>query len=66
MRLLSTVVVQLNSVLPRGPFRWDYVVLNLPGTVKYDPSKPRVDKWNTVSQSIASVITNFPVMISVS
>ena len=37
----------------QNPFRWDYVVLNLPGTVTYDPSKPRVYKWNTQSQTIA-------------
>ena len=36
-----------------NPFRWDYVVLNLPGTIKYDPSMPRVYKWNMSSQCIA-------------
>ena len=37
----------------QNPFRWDHVVLNLPGTVTYDPTKPRVYKWNTLSKSIA-------------
>ena len=36
-----------------NPFRWDHVVLNLPGTANYDPSMPRVYKWNMSSQSIA-------------
>ena len=36
-----------------NPFRWDYLVLNLPGDPDYDPGMPRVYKWNTVASAIA-------------
>ena len=38
---------------PSNPFRWDYIVLNLPGSKKYDPTKPRVYKWNAKAECIA-------------
>ena len=36
-----------------NPFRWDRVILNLPGDVNYNPGMPRVYKWNTVVDAIA-------------
>ncbi len=36
-----------------NPLRWDKVVLNLPGDVNYDPTKPRVYKWNSCTNTIA-------------
>ena len=37
----------------RNPFGWDQVVLNLPGNVNYDSSRPRVYKWNSIAQTMA-------------
>jgi hypothetical protein len=42
-----------------NPFRWDYVVLNLPGSSEYDPSMPRVYKWNCMSNAIACACSFF-------
>ena len=36
-----------------NPFRWDHVVMNLPGNPSYDPGMPRVYKWNNISNAIA-------------
>lgn len=36
-----------------NPLRWDVIVLNLPGSKNYDPSKPRVYKWDRTMGSIA-------------
>jgi hypothetical protein len=36
-----------------NPLRWDVIVLNLPGSKNYDPSKPRVYKWDKTTLSLA-------------
>ena len=36
-----------------NPFRWDEVRLNLPGSASYNPSLPRVCKWNSLEGAIA-------------
>ena len=36
-----------------NPFRWDCIKLNLPGDEKYDPTMPRVYKWNDISETLA-------------
>ena len=47
-----------NRSLPTNPMGYDQVRLNLPGMPDYDPSLPKVMKWNTLTQSIAGdVIT---------
>ena len=42
-----------------NPLRWDSVRLNLPGDPLYDPSLPRVMKWNDETSSIAGDILAF-------
>ena len=42
-----------------NPLRWDVIVLNLPGDPNYDPSLPRVMKWNRSTNSIAGDILAF-------
>ena len=37
-----------------NPLRWDEVLMNLPGAVNYDPSKPWVYRWDSQNQCIAS------------
>jgi hypothetical protein len=39
--------------------RWDYVILNLPGSQSYNPSKPRVYKWNGICQKLAGDVIFF-------
>jgi hypothetical protein len=39
--------------------RWDWIELNLPGAKKYNPSKPRVQKWNKDKKCIAGDISAF-------
>lgn len=46
--------VRGNHLDPRNPFYWDKIILNLPGSTNYDPSKPRVMKWNSLTNSIAA------------
>jgi hypothetical protein len=42
-----------------NPLRWDQVKLNLPGDPQYNPSLPRVMKWNEATNSIAGDILAF-------
>ena len=37
-----------------NPFRWDTVQINLPGAEDYNPSLPRVCKWNETDSVIAA------------
>lgn len=37
-----------------NPFRWDKVIVNCPGKVNYDPTMPRLFKWDSATQVIAS------------
>lgn len=41
------------------PLRWDIIVLNLPGSRNYDPSKPRVYKWDRIRGCIAGDLVIF-------
>ena len=60
-RLLSwlTEIVKGDRTEPSNPFKWDKVVLNLPGMEDYDPSMPRVYKWNNSTKSIACDVKTF-------
>ena len=42
-----------------NPFRWDSVILNLPGDPKYNPNLPRVYKWNDALKAIACDVKVF-------
>ena len=42
-----------------NPLRWDEVRLNLPGDHHYDPTYPRVMKWNLATDSIAGDVLAF-------
>ena len=44
---------------PMNPFHWTEVRLNLPGDPKYDPSLPRVYRWNPVALAIACECVTF-------
>ncbi len=42
-----------------NPLRWDYVRLNLPGDPAYDPTLPRVMKWDKVINNMAGDVVLF-------
>jgi hypothetical protein len=42
-----------------NPLRWDTIVFNLPGAPDYDPSKPRVFKWDSINKRMAGEIATF-------
>lgn len=42
-----------------NPLRWDIIVLNLPGAKNFDPSKPRVYKWDRTRGCIAGDLMIF-------
>jgi hypothetical protein len=44
---------------PANPFRWDWVQMNLPGQVGYDPSKPWVSKIRKEDGRIVGDIFSF-------
>jgi hypothetical protein len=44
---------------PKNALRWDFIKLNLPGDPAYNPTKPRVMKWDDVLQKIAGDILGF-------
>ena len=60
-RLLAWMmeVVKGEPKAMNNPFRWDKVVLNCPGMKDYDPSMPRLYKWNEVLNQIAADIRWF-------
>jgi hypothetical protein len=43
----------------KGPLRWDDIVLNLPGDASYDPSRPRVMKWDFHEDRLAGDFVAF-------
>jgi hypothetical protein len=44
---------------PKNALRWDCIKLNLPGDPAYNPTKPRVMKWDDILQKIAGDILGF-------
>ena len=46
-------VIKGDRLSPTNPFHWTHAVLNLPGMESFDPSMPRVYKFNPLTASIA-------------
>jgi hypothetical protein len=44
---------------PKNHMRWDVIKLNLPGDMHFDPSKPRVMKWDSILDRIAGDLQGF-------
>ena len=42
-----------------NPMQWDYVILNLPGSPKFDPRLPWVMKWDKIRNNITGECTTF-------
>jgi hypothetical protein len=51
--------VRGHSCNPRNALRWDSIKLNLPGNPAYNPTKPRVMKWDSSIHKIAGDILGF-------
>ena len=52
-------MVRSDRSLIDSPFRWASVVMNLPGTTKYNPRMPWVYKWDVVYKRIATDFLTF-------
>jgi hypothetical protein len=52
-------IIRGDCQAPGNPLRWDRVVLNLPGSREFDPSLPRVAKWNDLWNAIAGDVIAF-------
>jgi hypothetical protein len=50
---LAEEFVRGNHMDSNNPFFWDKVVLNLPGSVLFDPTRPKVMKWDSENSWIA-------------
>lgn len=57
--LLALEFVKGNRQDPRNPFRWDHIILNLPGTPDYDPQKPRLSKMLQDGLTLAALIVSY-------
>jgi hypothetical protein len=57
--LLSEDIIRGDRRDEGNPFRWDVVVLNLPGTVKYDPSKPWVYRYDSRAKKMSAFVVSY-------
>ncbi len=46
-------IIKGDRMDPTNPFHWTQVVVNCPGTPEYNPSLPRLYKWNPIALAIA-------------
>jgi hypothetical protein len=51
--------VRGNRLDQKNPFCWDHIRRNLPGSTDYDPTKPRVMKWDAKHKWIACDVVVF-------
>jgi hypothetical protein len=49
-------VVLGNRHNPSNVFHWTKVIMNLPGSPSYDPTQPRVWKYNPITRSLAATV----------
>jgi hypothetical protein len=57
--LISEEIIKGDRKARNNPFRWDRVIFNLPGTVKYDPSRPWMYRWDDIDQEIAPFVLSY-------
>jgi hypothetical protein len=48
-----------NPSVPSNPMGYNDVILNLPGSLSYDPNQPKVMKWRTKDNCIAGDVITF-------
>jgi hypothetical protein len=56
---LAEEIVRGDRLDASNPLRWDRIILNLPGDPKFNPSLPRVFKWNDVIKNFAGDLQAF-------
>jgi hypothetical protein len=57
--LISEEIIKGDCKDKGNPFRWHRVILILPGTKKYDPSRPWLYKWDDVDQAMAAFVLSY-------
>jgi hypothetical protein len=57
--LISEEILMGDRRSVHNPFRWDRVVLNLPGSKSYDPSKPWVYRFDEIGKAMASFVLSY-------
>jgi hypothetical protein len=57
--LISEEIIKGDRRARSNPFRWHRVILNLPGTQGYNPSRPWVYKWDEVDQAMAAFVLSY-------
>jgi hypothetical protein len=57
--LLSEDIIKGDHLDETNPFRWDQVKLNLPGTSSYNPCKPWIYKWDSISKKLAAFVISY-------
>jgi hypothetical protein len=56
---LAEEFIRGNRLDPSNPLRWDKIVLNIPGDPAYNPTKPRLFKWDSLLKCIAGDLIAF-------
>jgi len=57
--LLAAEIFRGDKTNPSNPFRFDFIRMNLPGSVLYDPSKPWVSKIKQSTGKIAADVVQY-------
>lgn len=57
--LLSEDILKGDHLEETNLFRWDRVILNLPGTATYDPGKPWVYKFDELNGKMAAFVISY-------
>jgi len=56
---IALELVQGDRTNPSNVFHWNEVILNLPGAANYNPSQPRVWKFNPVTGQMAAALHSY-------
>jgi hypothetical protein len=57
--LLGEEIIRGDRMSVTNPMRWDKVILNLPGTRSYDPSRPWLYKYDSVNNRLAAFLVSY-------
>jgi hypothetical protein len=57
--LLGEEIIRGDRHATSNPFRWDYVVMNLPGTKGYDPTKPWMFLYDAKNRRMAAFVVSY-------
>lgn len=57
--LISEEIIMGDRKAVNNPFRWDRVVLNLPGSKNYDPSSPWIYRFDDIGKTMAAFVQSY-------